>query len=151
MGSLINCFVDKERIMKVFSLTVALFMASAGAEDLFEKEGWLELKKYFECGCQANPGVLGGSATTAMSSCTKTHLDSGDDVFLHKRAFTPADLESVARTVETGDGKDYDNSCFWIHPWIYENYRNGRRINLNGRRFWLKLYATLPSTVAPKS
>ena len=56
----------------------------------------------------------------------------GDDVFLHKRAFTPADLESVARTVETGDGKDYDNSCFWIHPWIYENYRNGRRINLNG-------------------
>ena len=38
----------------------------------------------------------------------------------------------MARTVETGDGKDYDNSCFWIHPWIYENYRNGRRINLNG-------------------
>ena len=56
--------------------------AFLGAEDLFEKEGWLELKKYFECGCQANPGVLGGSATTAMSSCTKTPLDSGKDSFI---------------------------------------------------------------------
>merc|ERR1712241_1079538 len=117
MGSLINCFLDKERItMKVFSLTVALLVASAGAEDLFEKEGWLELKKYFECGCQGVlPGVLGGSATAAMSSCTKTPSESGDDVFLHKRAFTPADLESVARTVETGDGKDFGgDSCFKI-------------------------------------
>ena len=68
----------------------------------------------------------------------KAVYDSGDDVFLHKRAFTPADLESVARTVEAGDGRDYDNSCFWIHPWIYENYRNGRRINLNGEE--VKLY-----------
>ena len=103
--SLINCSVDKERIMKVFSLAIALFVfASAGtqkerysfarnpdkmnfaflgAEDLFEKEGWLELKKYFECGCQGVlPGVLGGSATTAMSSCTKTPLDSGKDSFI---------------------------------------------------------------------